>query len=256
MPATRPLLGVVAGEPYRSDERPAMILRYLRDMPHGEVLSLGCGNGSVELQLARATPQLSYRCIDISAKAIGEAERAKHSKDYSDLKNIRFEVADNMKVKDEGMVAILRLRTAGDWEKLVPCLKPGGVLVYEGIGSYDGNAAPKWADVFKGVLHEDYSGVKRFTENKRQLGGLGLRLLEERLFYACHAYKRESLRPGIKRFLFHRREYRKRLRQRGASFERDFEIVKENWHRTLGTCSPESYPLGYAHIWLVYSKPE
>lgn len=236
----------VVGKPWERKDRPGMVFEHLAKLHGGKVLSLGCGNGYVETELAGYGTGFFYRCIDNDAEIIRLAETLKQEKGVS---NIVFEIGDNYAVEDRDLAGIIRLRTGADFSRIVQFLMPGGLVFYECIGQYsDGALAPDWSLIFP--ADTNIAGREKIEERKKELKEFGLAPMEERLYNSIKFYSPEELPGIIRQFLAHRRD-----KSHSESFELTFQTIRKNWQGWLGTESPESYPLGYTHAWSVYQKP-
>ena len=105
---------------------------HLRD--HEHILDVGCGDGKVTAELARAVPRGSVVGVDASAEMIGFARKTFPA---SEISNLKFQIADareiSLKTKFDLVFSNAALHWVDDHEAILSgaanVLKPGGRLV-------------------------------------------------------------------------------------------------------------------------------
>ena len=99
----------------------------------GSVVDVGCGDGMLTLEWAKASPSVSVRGIDLDVEAIRQAEQTRLG---LGAHNVRFEVADvstsDLGSTDSVLMLDILEHVDADWELLRSAsraMRPGGRLV-------------------------------------------------------------------------------------------------------------------------------
>jgi trans-aconitate 2-methyltransferase len=159
------------------------------DLRGGErILDVGCGDGKVTAEIARAVPRGSVTGIDASAEMIAFAKRAFPSKKFS---NLKFRVMDAREIRVARQFDLIFSNAALHWmddhqkflQGAAAVLKPGGRLVVSCGGK--GNAR----DVFVALRPEI---------RLKQWRGFFRGMPEPYFFYAPDQYKKWLAESGFK----------------------------------------------------------
>jgi trans-aconitate methyltransferase len=157
---------------------------------HGDehILDVGCGDGKVTAEIARALPRGSVTGIDVSPQMIAFAEKTFSAKN---LPNLKFQIMDAREIKFTRRFDCVFSNAALHWvddheavlRGAVPVLKPGGRFVVSCGGK--GNAH----DVFLALRPE--MRLKRWREFFR-------RMPAPYFFYAPADYEKWLPKSGFK----------------------------------------------------------
>jgi ubiquinone/menaquinone biosynthesis C-methylase UbiE len=157
-----------------------------KDRPH-HLLSIGCGTGTQELQLASLSPSTHITAFDLTSSNIHVAQQ--HAKS-AHISNIDFLVSDFYTFKPEKLYdyvlfysSLHHLQPVSDvLQKVYDWLKPGGLV----------------------IIHE-YTGPNRIQWNKEQLQKVNdlLKILPQELktFTNSHYIKCKQTAPGLLRMM-------------------------------------------------------
>jgi 2-polyprenyl-3-methyl-5-hydroxy-6-metoxy-1,4-benzoquinol methylase len=176
---------LVSGDPY-TDQFKYFADNYLR-LPVKRALTLGCGHGVLERGLAPHNFALKYEGIDISERAIEEAERLAREAGFN---NIEYRVDDLNKIQltrygYDVIFGISSFHHVSNIEHLIiqvsQALKPGGFLF---LDEYIGPDQFQWPDQQLHIINEQIVSMpERFrmslTPPQIQVGVLERHTLEE-----------------------------------------------------------------------------
>lgn len=223
------------------------LLPYLND-PSAKILDVGCGPGTITVDLAARVPQGFVYAIDPSADVI---EKARKHAEEKGVKNVRFEVGDIFKWDElEGVGAgsfdivhahqvLQHLQDPlGATKEMKRLVKPGGVLAirdcnYSAMDWYPEHPGmQKWKDLYIKVAF----GLKAFPNIGRSLHAVALKAgflrsdidasvaawtfstPEERKFW-CGLWAERTVKS----------DYKQRVLDGGHATEQDLEEIAATW---------------------------